>query len=281
MVRAMQDPVRGWRFLRKNRLMDPSMLNNPPESLQPPTTSPERERIVAAFAEWLDRALEDELHADLPATLLAALENGEQLPSLTNLEGGCDLYGLWSAMTALTQEVRLQGRQFKLLQETLLQTALRRREQDAAAEESASARPSRQQIDVLLDMHERLERNIATARAAAAEQSAARPSFFARWFGGADKAIRQTRELTDSLVAGNSLTLDQLDESLRNLGVSRMACLNRPFDPRTMTAAAVELTDRAPEGTVVEIFRNGYEWNGELYRTAQVKVARKREGVEG
>jgi molecular chaperone GrpE len=261
--------------------MDQSMLNNPPESLQPKGSSSERERIVAAFAGWLDRALEDEPQPGLSATLLAALENGDQLPPLANLEGGCDLYGLWSAMTALTQEVRLQGRQFKLLQETLQQTALRQVEQDAAAaEESASARSSQQQIDVLLDMRERLERTIATARAAAAELSAAHPPFIARWFGGAGKTVRMARELADSLVAGNNLTLGQLDESLRNLGVSRMACLNRHFDPRTMTAVAVELTDAAPEGTVVEIFRNGYEWNGEVYRTAQVKVARKREGAE-
>jgi molecular chaperone GrpE (heat shock protein) len=29
-----------------------------------------------------------------------------------------------------------------------------------------------------------------------------------------------------------------------------------------------------PEGTVVAVYRNGYEWNGEVYRTAKVKVAR-------
>jgi molecular chaperone GrpE (heat shock protein) len=41
-----------------------------------------------------------------------------------------------------------------------------------------------------------------------------------------------------------------------------------------MTAVEIEETDAVPEGTVVEIYRNGYEWEGEVYRPAQVKVAR-------
>ena len=258
------------------------MLNQP-ESFPSKTTLPERERILSAFVQWLDRTLEDEPAPPLPATLLAALESGGPLPPLGDPEGGCDLYALWSAMTALTQEVRLQGRQFKQLHETLHQTALSREEETPAAttEASASVQPSRQQIDVLLDMRERLERSIAAARASAAELASARLPLAARWFGGADKTVRQARELADSLVAGNSLTLDQLDEELQNMGISRMVCRHRPFDPHAMKAVAVERTDALPEGTVVEIFRDGYEWNGEVYRTAQVKVARKREGTEG
>jgi molecular chaperone GrpE (heat shock protein) len=37
----------------------------------------------------------------------------------------------------------------------------------------------------------------------------------------------------------------------------------------------VEETEQAAEGTVVEVYRAGYEWKGEVYRPAQVKVARK------
>ena len=35
-------------------------------------------------------------------------------------------------------------------------------------------------------------------------------------------------------------------------------------------------TDDVAEGTVIEVYRDGYEWNGTVYRTAQVKVARNR-----
>jgi molecular chaperone GrpE (heat shock protein) len=41
-----------------------------------------------------------------------------------------------------------------------------------------------------------------------------------------------------------------------------------------MTAVDIEETESVPEGTVVEVYRNGFEWNNEVYRTAQVKVAR-------
>ena len=45
-----------------------------------------------------------------------------------------------------------------------------------------------------------------------------------------------------------------------------------------MTAVEVEETDAVPEGTVVGVFRGGYEWEGQMYRPAQVKVARAKSG---
>jgi molecular chaperone GrpE (heat shock protein) len=41
-----------------------------------------------------------------------------------------------------------------------------------------------------------------------------------------------------------------------------------------MVAADVEETSEAAEGTVVEVYRTGYVWNGEVFQPAQVKVAR-------
>ncbi len=264
--------------------MDETMTN--PQEFRLPQAAPDRERMMAAFANWLDRVLEGEPSPALPAALLAALEDGEPLPPLASSEGGCDLYGLWSAMTALTQEVRLQGRQFKLLSEAFEQTMLQR--EDGPRAEGEAGLPRRQQIDLLLELHERLERTVATARAAAENMARSRPSWLERirpsWlgrrFGGAAMLARQARDLAASLAAGNSLILDQLNEALRDFGVRHLVCLNRPFDPRVMNAIAVELTDAVPEGTVVEVFRNGYEWNGEIYRAAQVKVARKHEGAD-
>jgi molecular chaperone GrpE len=46
------------------------------------------------------------------------------------------------------------------------------------------------------------------------------------------------------------------------------------FDPHRMTAVELEETDDVPEGTVVGVYSDGYEWNGQMYRAAQVKVAR-------
>jgi molecular chaperone GrpE len=85
---------------------------------------------------------------------------------------------------------------------------------------------------------------------------------------------RHTGEILAALSQGYSLTLDRLDQALLDLHVSAIVCRGQSFDPQRMTAIEIEETDTVPEGTVVQIYRNGYEWEGEVYRPAQVKVAR-------
>jgi molecular chaperone GrpE len=259
----------------------------------------ERERIVRGFEAWLDRALADEQPPQgLTAGLLAALENGDPLPPLESQQrgsSGCDLYSLWAAMTALTQEVRLQGRTFKQLNETLIHSAqsleastaeARVSKKDAPAEEArtqqSEARQTQKQaiqlpLDVLLDLRDRVERGGRTARNAAEELAPERLPRLERWLGVGAKYANHTQEILVALSHGYSLTLDSLDETLVNSNVSRIACQGQIFDPQSMTAIDIEETSSVPEGTVVEVYRNGYEWNGEVYRAAQVKVARNPE----
>ncbi len=259
----------------------------------------ERERIVRNFEAWLDRAMADEQPPQgLTAELLAALENGDPLPPLESEQpgsNGCDLYSLWAAMTALTQEVRLQGRTFKQLNETLMQNAQSREAsaaeargdvEDASVEhdrmQQAEARQARKQeihlpLNVLLDLRDRVERGGNTARNAAEELAPIRLPRLARWFGVGGRYARHSQEILAALSHGYSLSLDSLDEALVNSKVSRIACQGKIFDPQRMTAVDIEQTSSVPEGTVVEVYRNGYEWNGEVYRTAQVKVARNPE----
>jgi molecular chaperone GrpE (heat shock protein) len=40
-----------------------------------------------------------------------------------------------------------------------------------------------------------------------------------------------------------------------------------------MNAIDKEESATVAEGTVLEVYRSGYEWNGEIFRPAQVKVA--------
>ncbi|HEV2134622.1 MAG TPA: nucleotide exchange factor GrpE [Terracidiphilus sp.] len=256
-----------------------------------PAASPEeRERMVRNFATWLDRALEEEqLPEGLTSELLRALRNGEPLPPLEEAHSsdqGSDLYSLWSAMTALAQEVRMQGRFFKQLNETLIQTAQNRSAQneetpseplrgaESQSAPSACGQPRKQEIDLLLDLRDRMERGIGAAREASAGLTPARLPRLARWLGVGRKYAHQAQEILGALSHGCALTLDRLDEMLIASGVDRIACLNRPFDPQCMTAIDIDETGTAPEGTVVEVYRDGYEWNGTVYRTAQVKVAR-------
>jgi len=262
--------------------------------------SPEaRERVIRGFEAWLDRAIADEQPPQgLTAGLLAALENGDSLPPLESEQpgsSGCDLYSLWAAMTALTQEVRLQGRTFKQLNETLVQNAqsleasaaeARGGEEDALAEQAriqqAEAwQPGKQEIhfplNLLLDLRDRMERGGNTARNAAEELAPKRLPRLARWLGVGARYAGHTQEILAALSRGYGLTLDSLDEALVDSSVSRIACQGQTFDPQRMTAVDIEVTSSVPEGTVVEVYRNGYEWNGEVYRTAQVKVARNPE----
>jgi len=258
-----------------------------------------RERIVSGFEAWLDRAMADEQPPQgLTDGLLAALENGDPLPPLESEQPGtigCDLYSLWAAMTALTQEVRLQGRTFKQLNQTLVQNAqtleasaaeARSRGEDVPAEQAeiqqAEALQLRKQeihfpLNLLLDLRDRVERGGNTARNAAEELAPKRLPRLARWLGLGTRYAAHTQEIVAALSHGYSLTLDSLDEVLVDSSVSRIACQGQIFDPQRMTAVDIEETSSVPQGTVVEVYRNGYEWNGEVYRTAQVKVARKPE----
>jgi hypothetical protein len=258
----------------------------------------EKERMMRGFEAWLDRAMTDEPPPQgLTAELLAALERGDPLPPLQGEQpgGGCDLYSLWSAMTALTQEVRLQGRTFKQLHETLLENAENAQNQEDSTHqdaENASLKGAPLQpvevrklcqheiqlpLDVVLDLRDRLERGGNTVRNAAVELAPARLPRWARWLGTGGRYTRQTQEILAALSHGYSLTLATLDEVLVNCGVGLIVCQGRSFDPQRMTALDVHVTDSVLEGTVVEVYRNGYEWNGEVHRTAQVKVARNPE----
>ncbi len=251
-----------------------------------PKISPEeRERMIRNFAAWLDRALEDEeLPEGLPPELLSALQNGEPLPPLEGSPAtgqGSDLYSLWSSMTTLAQEVRVQGRLFKQLNDTLIQDMQDRtvqREEETSPEpvrgEKVRQADGKQQIDLLLDLRDRMERGVAAARDAATELAPARLPRLARWLGVGGGYARHAQEILSALSHGYSLALDRLDEALVDWGIDRIASLGRIFDPQRMTAVDIEETGTVAEGTVVEVYREGYEWNGMVYRTAQVKVAR-------
>src|SRR5207244_4303753 len=67
------------------------------------------------------------------------------------------------------------------------------------------------------------------------------------------------RETAVALEKGYALSLDRLDEVLHQLEVTEIPCQGRPFDPRYMQAVDLEETNQVPEGTVVEVYRVGYE----------------------
>ena len=214
-----------------------------------------RERLLLRFEAWLDSVLADEEPPQgIAAEILSELESeaGGGRPS--------DLYSMCAAVTALTQEVKLQGRSFKELHDTLAREAERKVRKEI--------------IEALLDLRDRLGRGLESVRAGEQEKREAfRLAWWDRLFSSRKKQIRQAIEAVAALEKGYALSLDRLDEILESYNVREIPCEGQTFDARLMSAVDVEETTAVAAGTVLEVYRAGYEWNGELYRPAQVKVA--------
>ena len=233
-----------------------------------------REEILRRFEVWLDGVLaEEEPPQGITAELLSSLASETGV----NADGHCDLYSVWAAITALTQEIKLQGRSFKQLSETLAPVA------DLAPQlpqmqREAQERARREMLDVLLELRDRLGRGLEAARVSQAKMGESLASGWAVRLLARHKALRQAFEAVRALEQGYTLSLERLDEVLAQFDVREIVCQGEPFDPESMHAVDVVETEQAAEGTVVEVYRAGYEWRGEVYRPAQVKVARKPAG---
>jgi len=241
--------------------------------------TPDREEILRRFAIWLDTALTPEPPPEgLDAELLWAIAaNGEQ--DNGSADQGGDSYSLWAAMTALTQEVKLQGRTFKELNDTLsaqpsraadeLRAAYREREAEVRRETERRCR--KEALVALVDLRDRLGRGLDSVRKGEAEIARdARAGWLTRVFS---RRGGTTAATIAALVKGYELGLERLDQALGETGACEISCAGQRFDPRRMNAIDREESSALPEGTVLEVYRSGYEWNGEVFRSAQVKVS--------
>ncbi len=83
------------------------------------TLGTDREEIVRRFEALLDAALASENPpAGIDADILESVLNDSPVKDQDPTRA-CDSYALWAAMTALTQEIKLQGRAFQELNHTL------------------------------------------------------------------------------------------------------------------------------------------------------------------
>lgn len=243
-----------------------------------------RDEILRRFEEWLDHALAEEAPPEgIDAEILSPFEEN-------GVDGRCDSYRLWEAMTALSQEVKLQGRAFRELNDTIssqagdsqagagqlaeeLRGAYREREREARRE--AERRCRKEILGALLDLRDRLGRGLESARTGAAEIAvAARASWLTRLIHLLDRNPDQdAAAMVAALRRGYELGLERLDQTLEEFNAREIRCQGQPFDPRSMNAIDKEASSAVPEGTVMEVYRSGYIWNGEVFRTAQVKVS--------
>ncbi len=267
------------------------------ECVDPAARAEWRARVLAQFEAWLDETLADEpLPQGLDDEVVAEYLAAAGAEAETEPPDGGSLYDLWAAMTALTQEVKIQGRTFRQLTDAVAPVAeLDRTVHDAlaahdealaAAERLAGdvngARNERQReavreverraakaaLDALMDTRDRLRRGLATAWSMDAVR--------AGWFVGlVAPGARRAIEAVAALREGYVMALARLDECLHEHGLREIEAAGAVFDPRRMRAAEAVVTDAAPDGTVIEVLRPGYESDDGVVRVAEVRVARR------
>lgn len=274
-----------------------------PAPLEPAGPRPPsgRDEILRQFETWLQVTLAAE---PAPQGFDPDLLSGGQAGS-----GGPDLYSLWSAMTTLSQEVKIQGRTFKQLQETIQPVGTLGQTLDAVAgtqqevvaavknllDDERELRAQREQervqaaqeqarrefVDGLLDLRDRLLRGQATA--CEHLMRVAMPHHGGRWgrlFHRSPAALADLTESVKALAKGYELTLARLEEFMQPQGIEEIECMGAIFDPRRMKAVDLQETSMVPDGTVVEVYRRGYQQGDRVLRPAEVKVARNR-GTDG
>jgi hypothetical protein len=175
-----------------------------------------REEILRRFEAWLDSALAAEATPEgIDAALLAEMSEGPQAEST----GDTDAFALWSAMTGLTQEVKLQSRAFQMLSERLdplsdaadrmeamtsatrtLADSVARLEAEVAQRQSQRERELRQEceqktarryLETLVDLHDRILRSVVSLEVAVATPV----GWLSRLDGNSCRARRAARAL--------------------------------------------------------------------------------------
>jgi molecular chaperone GrpE len=228
-----------------------------------------REEILRRFEAWLDAALAaEEPPRGIGAEVLAEIAGygEERTPAAPST------YTLWAAMTALTQEVKLQGRSFKELNDTLASQASRSLDRERDLPRETERRCRKEFLGVLIELRDRLGRGLESVRSG--EGAIAKPAprgWRARLFERPAEAAADP--VLPALKKGYEMGIERLDSTLEEFNAREIRCQGQPFDPRKMNAVDSEPSDEVPAGTVLEVYRSGYEWNGEVFRPAQVKVS--------
>ena len=260
--------------------------------------------ILQRFAGWLDDVLAEEKPLDgIAAELLAELHDKKESDAAGPNEGVYDRYSTWSAMTALIQEIKLQGRTFKQLSEKMAPFAgleasigqLLATHHEALSDARRIAEDGRSDRDqreskLKLEAHDRARRELIGVfieirdslliglRSAAESQRKLQGgpdwSRLKNLFSNKSAAENHKLEIVNSLKKGYRMGLDRIDEALQQLGVTEIVCEGKPFDPRITNAVDIEETDGVPDGTVLEVYRTGYMIDTDVLRSAEVKVAR-------
>lgn len=72
---------------------------------------------------------------------------------------------------------------------------------------------------------------------------------------------------------GVEMTMNQMNSVLEKLGLTKMDCVNKPFDPNTENAVMHVEDEAYGENMVIEVFQDGFKLGDKVVREAMVKVA--------
>ena len=265
--------------------------------------------ILQRFAKWLDDVLAEEKPLEgVAAELLTELYDGRDSDTAGPAEGTFDLHSTWSALTALTQEIKLQGRAFKQLSDKMdpfagldasidrllaahrdaLSDARRiaeegrkdRTQRESELKREAHDHARRELIGIIVDIRDRLILGQRSAHEGQRKLNEYRNLFrldkfiVNKFFPGKTADKNHMLDIVNSLRKGYRMGLDRIDEALQQLGVNEIICEGKPFDPQKMNAVDVEETADVSDGIVLEVYRTGYMIDTDVLQTARVKVAR-------
>ncbi|MFB3788230.1 MAG: nucleotide exchange factor GrpE [bacterium] len=244
-----------------------------------PEAAPGEETLLAAARDWL-------LHLREPEPRPEGVVTAEETAPAP------DLYTLLEALTALRQEIALQGRGFQRLEQAIQHAAGQWEAVPALAErfsafhagledlqslvellttqtlagerkrgyQSGKEKAFASLAEPLLDTHDQLRRWL--------EQHQNRPPsrpWWRRWLAGADA--------TGELIQTITLCHKKLGQRLNDLGITPIARPEMEFDPTKMKAVDRAEIPGASGVSVVEVYRQGYLHEDRVLRFAEVKVA--------
>ena len=275
---------------------DATAADRIPSSEVEQSAPPQNDRLLTDMRQWLQSALDE----------MRSLSTGTAIDSGTAAGSGSapDSVGLMdvvAAFTALRQDIKLQTKSVRALQETAESAILA---MQAAAGQFESVEPreaeTARQVSVpmaesMADLYEALyrmqdvmKRGQQRSRESIAEsadlirQAAREKPFWKRIFllPFADELAARTEQqfceiqepAIASLLEGLELVLRRLERAMRECELEPVKCLNRPVDVNCMTVLEAVETDEHPAGTVIGVVREGYRYRGQILRFAEVRA---------
>lgn len=258
-------------------------------------------RILETFGQLLDNAFETSQTPDgIAPAIWKAL--GADYPDSARQDRQTDLYQLWSTLTVLSQEIKIQGRTFGKLsagveslmskltvlsehEQTDFQQMTRRlqgisdeilklRSQQFQEAQTVKQQAARAFVDVLIEMRERMIRGAESSRTSLSQIAAAMQQPMWLFKKRRQATVKRHYEMFKTLADGYMINLDRIEDILKQYDIVEIDCAGKLFDPLLMKAAALDDNAALPEGTIVEVFSRGYRFAGQVHRPAEVKVVR-------